>query len=80
MIENGSSIKLTRSGREKTFPQRLLSTALWWGLPMVGVELIGIPMRMWGYILIFVIPATMAGVFCGALIEHFAVRRVNKTP
>jgi hypothetical protein len=63
------------SRSSKTFGQRLRSTALWWGLPMLCAELIGVPRSLWGYVVVFALPATMAGVFGWAALEHFAIAR-----
>jgi hypothetical protein len=62
----------------KTFGQRLRSTALWWGLPMLCAELIGVPRSLWGYVVVFALPATMAGVFGWAALEHFAIARKDE--
>jgi len=59
---------------KKTFAQRLLGIALWWGIPMVCLELIGLPLRGWSYALIIVVPATLLGVVVYALLEHGIVR------
>jgi hypothetical protein len=58
--------------------QRLGSTALWYGIPAVCVELFGIPRNLWPYVLIYVIPATAVGVVTGAALEHTVVTRRNK--
>jgi hypothetical protein len=62
----------------RTFTQRLGSTALWYGIPAVCVELFGIPRNLWPYVLIYVLPATAVGVVIGAVIEHAAVTRRGK--
>ncbi|WP_157466883.1 hypothetical protein [Edaphobacter aggregans] len=58
--------------------QRLGSTALWYGIPAVCVELFGIPRNLWPYVLIYVLPATAVGVVTGAVIEHAVVTRRSK--
>jgi hypothetical protein len=52
--------------------------ALWWGIPAVCVELIGVPRDLWLYVLILVIPATAIAVVTGAAIMHVAAERRNK--
>jgi hypothetical protein len=64
---------------QRTFVQRLRSTALWWGLPAVCVELIGIPRNLWPYVLIYVLPATAVGVLTGATIQHLAISQRGKS-
>lgn len=58
--------------------QRLGSTALWYGIPAVCVELFGIPRNLWPYVLIYVLPATAVGVVTGAALEHAAATRRSK--
>ena len=58
------------TGKRRTFRQRLLSNALWWGLPMLAVELIGVPVRYWVWVVILAMPATALGVFVYSLLEQ----------
>ena len=63
-------MKLTRTSKPmRTFPQRLVSAMVWWGIPMMGLELIGIPKRYRVPMLLLALPATLVGVFVEALIE-----------
>jgi hypothetical protein len=62
----------------KTFPQRLASAMVWWGIPMMGVELIGIPKRYWVPVLFLALPATILGVLIEALIEHGIVKHLDQ--
>ena len=63
---------------KRPFLRRLRSVALWWGIPMACLGLIGVPRRLWGYALILIIPATFIGVMVGALILHLvAAHRHN---
>ena len=72
-------MKLTRTSKPmKTFPQRLASAMVWWGIPMMGLELIGIAKRYWAPVLFLALPATMVGVFVGAVIEHNVVKRLEQ--
>jgi hypothetical protein len=68
-------MRMQRFVSPKTFAQRLLLTALLWGMPMIFAELIGIPRRLWLYALIFVVPATAVGVFCWAMLEQSFAKR-----
>jgi len=67
-----------RRSSKKTFMQRLGATALFWGLPAMCLELIGIPRQAWSSILLIEVPATIVGVFTFALIEHSIVRYIQR--
>jgi hypothetical protein len=54
-----------------TFSERLVHVAIFWGIPMVCLELIGIPIAWWAFMLIFTIPATLLGVLVYTAIEHW---------
>jgi len=54
--------------KKKTFMQRFGVIAIFWGLPCICVELIGIPRQAWGLILLIEIPATLIGVLTFILI------------
>jgi hypothetical protein len=71
--------KIRISVRNRTFPQRLRSAALWWGIPAVCLELIGVPRDLWLYALIFIIPATAAGVVTEAAILHAFMAHPSKS-
>jgi len=71
-IFGGTNTKL-QVKRKLTFSQRLWRVALFWGVPMVCLELIGIPRHLWDTVLVLVIPATVIGVFAGAVLEHWFV-------
>jgi hypothetical protein len=60
------SLRLTI--KKKTFMQRFGVIAIFWGLPCICVELIGIPRQAWGLILLIEIPATLLGVLTFTLI------------
>ena len=70
---------ISRTGKNLTFAQRLRHVALWWGIPMLLLELVGIPWRLWIFILLIAFPATALGVLCSAAIEHliFSARRAS---
>jgi hypothetical protein len=63
---------------KKTFMQRLRATAIYWGLPVMCLELIGIPRQAWGLILLIELPATVVGVFIFTLIEYGIVRHIQR--
>jgi hypothetical protein len=72
-------MKLTRTFKPtKTFPQRLASAMVWWGIPLMGLELIGMAKRYWVPMLFLALPATMVGVFVEALIEHAIVKHLEQ--
>jgi hypothetical protein len=72
-------MKLARTSKPiKTFSQRLVSAMVWWGIPMVALELIGIAKRYWVPVLFLAVPATMVGVFVGAVVEHNIVKRLEQ--
>jgi hypothetical protein len=54
--------------KKKTFIQRFGVIAIFWGLPCICVELIGIPRQAWGLILLIEIPATLLGVLTFTLV------------
>jgi hypothetical protein len=64
--------------RKLTFSQRLWRIAVFWGIPMVVLELIGIPRQSWGTILVLAIPATLVGVLVGTVLEQWFVARLGK--
>jgi hypothetical protein len=66
--------------RTLTFAQRLWRIAVFWGVPMVCLELIGIPRRLWATMLILAISATFVGVFVGAALEHWFVVWLARRP
>ena len=66
-------VHLALTGKRRTFRQRLLSNALLWGIPMVAVELIGVPVRYWVWVVILVLPATALGVLVWTLLEHGSI-------
>jgi hypothetical protein len=53
-----------------TFAQRLRNIAIWWGIPMLLLELVGIPWRLWIFVLLIAFPTTALGVLCAAALEH----------
>jgi hypothetical protein len=67
-----------RRNKERTFFQRFTRVAIFWGIPMVFLEFIGIPRSSWGTVLVLVVPATLVGVLAGATIEHLLVSRIKK--
>ncbi len=58
--------------------QRLGNVALFWGLPALGLELIGIPRQGLGSVLLIAIPVTILGVFVFTLIELGVVRFIQR--
>jgi hypothetical protein len=62
-----------RRDRKQTFGQRFTRGTIEWGIPMVCLECVGIPMFGWFAVLVIVVPATLVGVLAGAAIEHFVV-------
>ena len=59
--------------RNLTYLQRLREEAIYWGFPMVCLDLIGIPLFGWGTVLAIVVPATLVAITVGALLEHLLV-------
>jgi len=64
--------------QNRTFLQLFRENALWWGIPMVCAELIGIPLFGWSTVLLVVVPATLAGVLAKTGIEHLLVRTLAR--
>jgi hypothetical protein len=67
-----------RRSSKKTFMQRLGATAIFFGLPAMCLELVGIPRQAWSLILLIEVPATIAGVFIFTLIEYGVVRYIQR--
>ena len=65
-------MKLRPSSPRKnwTFAQRLKFEAIWWGVPMLLLELIGASRRLWVGILLIAIPVYALMVLCSAGLEH----------
>jgi hypothetical protein len=59
--------------RNLTFLQRLRRQAIYWGIPMVCLDLIGVPLFGWSTVLAIVVPATFVAALAGALFEHLLV-------
>jgi hypothetical protein len=72
-------MKLGLSVRQNvTFLQRLGQDALWWGIPMVCVDFIVVPLVGWSTVLVIAIPATIAGVLAKTGIEYLLVRALAR--
>jgi hypothetical protein len=72
-----------RLGRKQTFLQRFRRELIFWGIPMVYLELIGIPMFGWVTVLAMVVPATLVGGPCrcdngASLIFCFSKRKSSR--
>jgi len=66
------------TSKKRTFPQRLRDQTLFWGIPVLCLELIGMPMRGASSVLLIAIPATILGVFVGAFIETGVIRYIRR--
>ena len=64
--------------QDRTFLRRFNENALWWGIPMVGLDLICVPLWGWPTVLVVAIPATLAGVLAITGIEHLLVRTLAR--
>lgn len=62
--------------KRKTYKQRLRSAALTWGIPMLCLAVIGIPVRAWWVVISFELPGTIVAVVIIAWIEHLIVRAI----
>lgn len=71
-------MKYFQKSSKKTFVQRVGNVALFWGLPAMCLELIGIPRQGLGSALLIEIPATILGVLVFALIELGVVRYIQR--
>ncbi len=61
---------VARTIRKMTFAQRLVHNAIWWGIPLLLLELWGIPGESWIFILLIgLLPATL-GVLCITTLQH----------
>jgi hypothetical protein len=64
--------------KDRTFLQRFNENALWWGIPMVGLELISVPLWGWLTVLVIAIPATLAGILVETGIEYLLIRTLAR--
>jgi hypothetical protein len=62
-----------------TFSHRFIRTALYWGVPMVCLEFVGVPRHAWGTVLVIVVPATFVGVLASSALEHWFVTYKNRS-
>jgi hypothetical protein len=62
----------------KTFIERFVRMAVFFGIPMCLFELIGAPRNLWVSILEFVVPPIMAGVLVLTIIEYCIMRVVRR--
>jgi hypothetical protein len=56
-----------------TLLQYFNEDALFWGIPMICLDLIGVPLFGWGTVLAIAVPATLVAVLAGAVLKHFLV-------
>ena len=61
-----------------TFWQRFRNVAIFWGIPMVCVELIGLPAIGWAFALAVAVPATLVGVLAYRALEHLLISALAK--
>lgn len=61
-----------------TFQQRFNHNALWWGIPMLCLDLIGVPLWGWMTVLFITVPATLVSVLAISGIEHLLVRTLAR--
>jgi hypothetical protein len=61
---------ISRTVKDMTFAQRLLHNAIWWGIPLLLLELWGIPWGSWIFILLIGLLPTALGVLCTAALQH----------
>jgi hypothetical protein len=66
---------ISRAKQDRTFIQHLQYNAIWWGIPMLLLELVGIPWRLWIDILLIAFPMTALGVLCKAALEFIVIFR-----
>ena len=73
----GLPFTISRTGKNLTLAQRLRHIAIWWGIPMWLLELVGIPWISWIFILLIALPVTALAVLCAAALEHlfFSARK-----
>ena len=56
-----------------TFRQRLLRDAIFWGVPMLCLDLIGVPFWGWRPALEILVPATFVAMLAVTALEHFLI-------
>jgi hypothetical protein len=62
----------------KSFIERLFHIAVFFGIPMSLLELIGAPRDLWLPVLAISVPFTMIAVFFLAIIEHWIMRIIRR--
>jgi len=60
------------------FSQRFARVMLFWGVPMVCLELIYIPREVWRDALFIVLPLTLVAVLAGTALEHWFITYKRK--
>ncbi len=60
------------------FSQRFARMMLFWGVPMVCLELIAIPTKLWGGVLFIVLPLTLVAVLAATALEHWFITYKKK--
>jgi hypothetical protein len=67
-------MKIKLSVRQnRTFLQRFNRDAIFWGIPMLCMDLLGVPLFGWGAILTIAVPATLVGILAWVVIEYSLV-------
>ena len=61
-----------------TFSERYVREAIYFGIPMVCMELIGVPVFGWAIVLIIAVPVTLVGLLFTTIIEHFLISILAK--
>ena len=61
-----------------TFSERLKREAVFFGVPLVCLELIGMPLIGWVTVLVIAVPATLVGLLVTTTIEHFLISAIAK--
>jgi len=56
-----------------TFLQRFNRDAIFWGIPMLCLDLLGVPLFGWSAVLTIAVPATALGILAWVMVEHFLV-------
>lgn len=61
-----------------TFWQRFKREVVFFGLPMICLELVGAPLWGWATVLSLVVPGTLLGLLAYSAIEHLLISSLAK--
>jgi hypothetical protein len=61
---------------EKSFVQRFIQVVVYFGIPMIALELIFVPHGYWAGGLVYLLPSTVIGLAAATFVEHSLFRYI----